>query len=209
MPGTEAPRPERGVFEWRSRTREGNVRLVHSSRPQQELRLAAVAKRRCLDDDNAKAAADARTILADSDLSGRIAADLRKGKLSYAELNRACVQEFEASLGAKRRQAIRTIFWRFARYDVLDKDDATRDLWSVFAREDGAFKPRYLTHVFDPHDVPSDLFEVLAVGDMNGDGIDEWIVRWLAFEAEEDNLVIVSWEKGTLVIVHDSDNAFP
>ncbi len=196
-----APSPDSDLFTWKSYTREGHARLVNSTNPQHSVRLATVAPRRCINDKAATTAADAKAIVAGSDLSRRIAADLRKGKLSYAELNRACVQEFEAALGGGRKQAIRTIFWRFARYDAPGKEDATRDLWSVFVRDGAVFKPRYLTSIFDPHDVPSDLYEVLAVGDLT-------VVRYVGFEME-DTLLILSWEKSAPVIVHDSDDAFP
>lgn len=210
-PGQQQPEPDKGLFPWLSYTREGNARLINSAKPRQAVKLTAVAKRRCLSDRDPQteradpqAQAEIRKVLTASDLSKHIEADLREATLTYSYLRNACVQEFEASLGGKRKKGIRTIFWRFERRDENDPD-ASLDVWSVFARDGDAFKPRYLTRVLNELEGPTELFEVLAGGDLNGDGTDEWVVRSLEFEAEEDHLLIFSWENDAPAIVHDSD----
>lgn len=40
------------------------------------------------------------------------------------------------------------------------------------------------------------------MGDLDGDGIDELVVRNMEFEAEEDNLELWAWEHGGPVTIH-------
>jgi hypothetical protein len=211
--GTQTASPQRGVFDWHSTTREGNARLSNRRSPKNIVRLVEVAKRRCSSDrdsqDNSidpKAQAEIKRILATSDLSKFIEGDLREKKLSYADLNDACVQEFEAALTRSNKQSIRTIVWHFIR--ETETKVARVDVWSIFVRNGDTFKPRYVARIFGEWGT-TDLFEVLAVGDLNGDGVDEWIMREIEFEAEEDHLAIVSWEADSPVIVYDTDTPSP
>ncbi len=45
-------------------------------------------------------------------------------------------------------------------------------------------------------------YYILAVGDLDDDGIDEMIVRGRGFEQEEDILEIWTWEDGAPVRIH-------
>jgi hypothetical protein len=47
-------------------------------------------------------------------------------------------------------------------------------------------------------------YYVLAVGDLDGDGIDELVVRRMEFEAESDNLELWAWEHGGPVTIHST-----
>jgi hypothetical protein len=47
----------------------------------------------------------------------------------------------------------------------------------------------------------SDYFYVLASGDLDGDGIDEMVVREMVFEAEEDYVQLWAWERGMPVTI--------
>ena len=63
----------------------------------------------------------------------------------------------------------------------------------LFTRVGGAFKPFRLDATKYEFEGRS-YYYVLAVGDLDGDGIDELIVRRIEFEAEEDNLELWAWE---------------
>jgi hypothetical protein len=69
--------------------------------------------------------------------------------------------------------------------------------WGLFTRVNGALKPFRLVAVkqdqeeFGGHP----YYYVLAVGDLDGDGIDELVARRMEFEAEEDHLELWAWER--------------
>ena len=63
----------------------------------------------------------------------------------------------------------------------------------LLTRVGGAFKPFGLDASKYEFGGRS-YYYVLAVGDLDGDGIDELIVRRIEFEAEEDNLELWAWE---------------
>lgn len=47
----------------------------------------------------------------------------------------------------------------------------------------------------------TDYFYMLATGDLDGDGIDELVVREMAFEVEEDQVQLWAWERGMPVTI--------
>ena len=63
----------------------------------------------------------------------------------------------------------------------------------LFTRVGGAFKPFRLDATEYEFGGRS-YYYVLAVGNLDGDGIDELIVRRIEFETEEDNLELWAWE---------------
>jgi hypothetical protein len=44
----------------------------------------------------------------------------------------------------------------------------------------------------------------LAVGDLNGDGIDEMIVRIFMYEPEDDRIAILEWQQSALMSIYDT-----
>jgi hypothetical protein len=113
------------------------------------------------------------------------------------------VQEFDAALRVPhKKEHIWTIHWR------VDRDEPSYYVgyaaWGLFTKSDGTLKPFYLAAGKAAADFTSpSYFYVLAVGDLDGDGIDELITREMIFEAEEDHLQILSWEKGAPVLIQD------
>lgn len=109
------------------------------------------------------------------------------------------MQDFEAAFHVpKKKEHIWSIFWRVDADTV--RTDPIYSAWGLFTRINGVLKPFYLAAT-EYHDGDSH-YQVLAVGDLDGDGIDELIVRDHVFEAEEDNLEIWAWENDAPVQIH-------
>jgi hypothetical protein len=124
---------------------------------------------------------------------GNPQADLEK------TLDVVLMQDFEAALHVpKKKEHIWSIFWRVDADTV--RTDPIYSAWGLFTRINGVLKPFYLAAT-EYHDGDSH-YQVLAVGDLDGDGIDELVVRDHVFEAEEDNLEIWAWENDAPVQIH-------
>ncbi len=97
------------------------------------------------------------------------------GPLNYVtDLEFARVQHFAAALRTPRKkEQIVSIRWR-ATQDAKGNRFGMA-VWGVFVREGNGLKPIHLVANRAAED--DDEFEVLAVGDLNGDGIDELIAR--------------------------------
>jgi hypothetical protein len=64
-------------------------------------------------------------------------------------------------------------------------------------------RPFYLAARSSLGEMPSaSYYYVLAVGDLDGDGIDELIARKMVFESEQDDLEIWAWERGAPATIH-------
>jgi hypothetical protein len=115
----------------------------------------------------------------------------------------ALVQEFDAALRAPgKREHIWSINWRIDSGQA-DPDYVGYEAWGLFARVNGVLKPSYVVGNVCGEVPSASYYYVLAVGDLDGDGIDELITRNMVFEAETDSLEILAWERGTPFLVHE------
>jgi len=72
----------------------------------------------------------------------------------------------------------------------------------LFIRINGTLQPFYLAGRQSSGETPGvSYYYVLATGDLNGDGIDELVVREMGFEKEQDDLELWAWERGGPVTI--------
>jgi hypothetical protein len=201
--------PGRGIFSWRGRYRQGIGRLV--AKPPRHVALAPVAASTQYVGMNVPRKSgqlvitrELTNVFHQADVLGLINKyGLAIGPLDYAtDLEFARVQHFAAALRTPRKkEQIVSIRWR-ATHDAKENRFGMA-LWGVFAREGNGLKPIHLV-ANRAYTEDEDEFEVLAVGDLNGDGIDELIARVFVYEPEDDRLAILEWERGALVSLYDT-----
>jgi hypothetical protein len=114
----------------------------------------------------------------------------------------ALVQKFDAALRAPgHKEHIWSINWR-AETNPGEPDYVGCEAWGLFTRVNGALKPFHLAARESwSGGQNTDYFYVLATGDLDGDGIDEMVVRETVFEAEEDYVQLWAWERGMPVTI--------
>jgi hypothetical protein len=67
------------------------------------------------------------------------------------------------------------------------------EAWGLFTKVNGVLKPFYLVGNISSVEASASYHYMLALGDLDGDGIDELITRKMVFEPEEDSLEILAW----------------
>jgi hypothetical protein len=203
--------PEKGIFTWQGRYRQGIAQLVGNSDSAEPIRLRPVAGLRMYvpagavhDPNTLVLKTDLIDILSRPDVSKLIDKDrLGVGELDYSkDIKFARVQDFEAAVRIPgKKEHVVSIKWEIAR-ESHDSYSGI-DVWGIFIRTVGPMKPFYLAaaKVYSGEHVN---FEFVGIGDLNGDGIDEFVTRVLPDEPEDDRHAILAWEKGALVIVSDT-----
>ena len=112
----------------------------------------------------------------------------------------ALVQDFYAALRVpNKKEHIWSINWRVDN-GYGNADYVGYEAWGLFTEEDGVLKPFYLAADESSAETPSSTYYyVLAVGDLDGDGIDEMVTRQMVFESEDDNIELMAFENGAPV----------
>jgi hypothetical protein len=113
------------------------------------------------------------------------------------------VQEFDAALRAPgHKEHIWSINWRVESNPGKPDDYVGYEAWGLFTRVNGALKPfRLAARESLSSGENTDYFYLLATGDLDGNGIDEMVVREMVFEAEEDYVQLWAWERGMPVAI--------
>ena len=201
--------PAKGIFPWAATLENGTARLVNSGEPARPIKLTPVANEKdYVVEKNPNACCESLITPEFSSLlhGPEIAEILTKQYLRYPDLNvekdaqSISVQEFDAAL---RVPGKKEHIWSISFYIRTDK--APRggfDVWGLFTRVNGLLKPFYLVAASAPGEGALGNFPFFkAIGDLNGDGIDEMIVKELEYEPEDDHLKIFSWENGAPVLI--------
>jgi hypothetical protein len=230
--GEPVDAPEKGAFSsFSPGTREdGTARLVSDLRPAAAIRLTPVMGRRRYvpawdpptDAKDKLVTKEILDILRSSEIVRFIeASHLNPWQLDVDKnFGVALVQDFDVALRMPgKKEHVWSINWRIDNELIPARNErnewtATRNDgeaggysgWGLFTRVNGALKPFHLAATKEPavdgNIGSSSYYYVLAVGDLDGDGIDELVVRRMEFEAEEDNLELWAWEHGGPVTIH-------
>jgi hypothetical protein len=121
----------------------------------------------------------------------------------------ALVQEFDVAFRSPRKKEhVWSINWRIGNEwgSQGGGDPMGFEAWGLFTRINGKLKPFRLVAVKQEREEFGGhyYYYVLAVGDLDGDGIDELVARRMEFEAEQDNLELWAWEQGGPVTIHNA-----
>lgn len=213
VPDKSVPDPARGVFASFSYTgNDSTVRLLKngSSAP---VKLTPVPWRtRYVPRSESRTDTEDRVITQDlvDVLSSRaIARFVTSQRLGSPRLNVGknlavvLVQEFDAALSATgHKEHIWSINWRVETDPGKPDDYVGFEAWGLFTRVNGAMNPFHLAaRESAANGENTDYFYMLAIGDLDGDGIDELVVREMLFEAEEDYVQLWAWERGMPVTI--------
>ena len=204
--------PEKGIFAWQGRYRQGLARLV--SIPTQEAYPTLTPVKSFARYRKARAARGAGDLAVPPELINILrqpdVAKLINKDRSYAgavnydkDLEYVLIQNFDAALRVPgKREPLQSITWRF----ISDAPDRSygMEVWGIFAHVEGSLVPLYVVASKAYSDYSPDHYLFLAVGDLNGDGIDELITQVLEDEAEDARFAILEWERGSPVILYDS-----
>ena len=113
------------------------------------------------------------------------------------------MQEFDAALRTSgRKEHIWSINWRVETDPGKPDDYLGYEAWGLFTKANGVLKPFHLAaRKSSSTGETSSYFYFLATGDLDGDGIDEMVVREMLFEAEDDYVELWAWERGMPVTI--------
>ena len=213
VPDKAVPDPAKGVFDSFSyRSNDSTVRLLKSG-ASAPVRLTPVAWRtRYVPKSEGRTDPKDRVItqdLVDVLSSQEIALFIASQRLSSPRLvvgqNLAVVlvQEFDAALRAPgHKEHIWSINWRVETNPGEPEDYVGYEAWGLFTRVNGVLKPFHLAaRESRSNGENTDYFYMLATGDLDGDGIDEMVVREMIFEAEDDYVQLWAWERGRPVAI--------
>jgi hypothetical protein len=205
--------PEKGLFpSFTPDQRGGTARVISDLKPPPLIRLRPVAPRtRYLREGDPPTEPDEKVVtkdLMDALRSPETARFITARRLDNAQLQLdrdiavVLVQDFEATLRTpKRKEHVWSINWRVEHRTTTSY--AGYEAWGLFTRVNGMLKPFYLAGARSSGETPmASYYYFLAVGDLNGDGVDELVVREVGFEKEEDDLEIWAWERGAPVQIH-------
>ncbi|WP_156917961.1 FG-GAP repeat protein [Bradyrhizobium sp. Cp5.3] len=210
-PDKSAPDPAKGVFASDCCT-DTTIRLLKSG-SSASIKLTPVALRvRYVPKSESRTDPKDQVITQDlvDVLAGReIARFIASQRLGSPRLNAgqnlavALVQEFDAALSAPgHKEHIWSINWRVETNPGKPDDYVGYEAWGLFTRVNGALKPFHLAARESwSSGENSNYFYVLATGDLDGDGIDEMVVREMVFEGEEDLVQLWAWERGMPVTI--------
>jgi hypothetical protein len=212
-------------------TQEGTARLVSDLGPTAPIRLTPVMGRTRYvpawdprtDPHDKVVTKEIVNILRSREIARFIAAEHLDDPQLDIEKNFAIalVQEFDVALRAPRKKEhVWSINWRVDNAVIATRNEKNEwtatenqnyvvgyEAWGLFTRVNGALKPFRLAAAKDAFG-RDPYYYVLAVGDLDGDGIDELVVRRMEFEAEEDHLELWAWEHGGPVTI-DEIEALP
>jgi hypothetical protein len=212
VPDKAVPDPAKGVFASFSYvSNDSTVRLLKRGAPA-PVKLTPVAWRTRYvpksesrtDPKDRVITLDLVDLLSSREIAGFIAAQrLGSPRLDVGQhLAVVLVQEFDAALREPgHKEHIWSMYWRVETNPGAD-DYVGYEAWGLFTPVNGALKPFHLAaRGSSASGETSDYFYVLATGDLDGDGIDEMVVREMIFEAEEDYVQLWAWERGMPVTI--------
>jgi hypothetical protein len=211
-PGEAPSVPEKGIFSsWLITQEPITVRVVSDLNPPPAIRLIPIAKRTSYARAGTYLGARDKVItkeLMDALRSPEVVDFLVERRLDSAQLRlernlaAALVQDFEVALRSPgTKEHVWSINWRLEHR--TESAYVGYEAWGLFTRVSGGLKPFYLeARRTDPEVPMASYYYALAVGDLDGDGIDEMVVRGRGFEQEEDILEIWTWERDSPVRIH-------
>jgi hypothetical protein len=213
VPDKSVPDPAKGVFaSFDYLSNDSTVRLLKGGLPS-PIKLTPVAWRaRFVPKSDSRSDPKDQVIAQDlvNVLSGReIVRFIASQRLGSPRLNVeqnlavVLVQKFDAALRAPgRKEHIWSINWRVETDPGKFDDYVGYEAWGLFTQVNGALKPFHLAARESwSNGANTDYFYALATGDLDGDGLDELVVREMIFEGEVDYVQLWAWERGMPVAV--------
>jgi hypothetical protein len=207
VPDKAVPDPVNGVFaSFSYLSNDSTVRLLKGDSPA-PVKLTPVASRTRYvaksesrtDPEDRIITRDLVEVLTSQDIARFIASRrLASPRLDVEQaLAVAQVQEFDVALRTPgHKEHVWSINWRVETNPGEPDDYVGYEAWGLFTRVKGALKPFHLAARESwSSGENTDYFYVLATGDLDGNGIDEMVVREMVFEAEDDYVQLWAWER--------------